>query len=266
MSNKHIRAAGLAAALILFTSQAFGIYGVSSSKNFAFRNPSTRTDVTVGSSDAAPSITVDARLAFESEYVFRGEQFDDQGLQPSVDISYKNAYAGIWVHEPVDRDASNSSDDEVDIYAGYTYDLNGYFDKDFTMDVGLSAYTYPSTSEDATYEMFVGASMDHFLTPTVYLYYDFDLDNFTTEFSGAYNIDLTDMGLANTSAEIASYLGFVDHDGSNDTTYYGGSLDFFYSFSESATMSVGVRVSGNDNNDDTRDSNVWWGTSVSAGF
>ena len=83
-------------------------------------------------------------LGFESEYVFRGKALAGASLNPQIDAAYDlshgfAAYAGVWANTPTKAGVS----DEIDFYAGITYEI-----KNFTFDLGYTAYTYTDNAVD----------------------------------------------------------------------------------------------------------------------
>lgn len=234
-------------------------------------------------------LSVSATVAWESEYVFRGVQLSDSAFQPAVDISYGGAYLGLWTSMPV-----NSKDDlsrEVDIYAGYGFDVS----ETFSIDFGATVYYYPSrrdaglyslipqdmnndgviaagegitpaqqaaAADRTTVEGYIGGSFATLLNPSLYFYYDFTLENFTIEGSAGHSFAVNE----NVSFDLAAATGYVWVDGGQDYWYVQGSVDLVYAFTENAAFAIGTRASANDLDAPARDANWWWGVSFTAGF
>ena len=123
-------------------------------------------DAAVSSEGSALSVTVD--VTYVSDYVFRGAKLAGASIQPSVEASYGNLYAGAWNSSSI----SDESVSEIDFYAGYGFDLT----EKLSLDAGVTAYTYDGGSADDSIEAYVGASLDVLLTPSLYYYYDFDYE------------------------------------------------------------------------------------------
>ena len=207
-------------------------------------------------------LSISSTFAFESEYVFRGVQFADESFQPSVELSHGGFYIGTWVNQPI-VDPGAAFLNEVDFYGGYGFSLGEVI----SVDIGATYYWFPEepTSADETREPFIGLSADVLFTPTVYFYYDFDLDTFTAELSASHSIELSDT-LEGSTLDIGIYGGFVVPDtGGGDYNYFGGSIDWGYAFTEYASFSIGIRFTATDISA-ARDSNFWWGAGFSAGF
>ena len=219
----------------------------------------------------AQQLSISTTWAFESEYVFRGVQFSDSSIQPDLSISYGNANLGAWAALPIGDEADNFSD-EIDIYGGYGFSLTDVV----SADVGFTYYTFPDFTngffdEDVnTFEIFTGFAFGVPLAPSVYFYYDFDLETFTVEGSAGYTFPITDT----TSVVLGGYLGHVEPDGSDSSQYYGVTADVSYGFSDNSSGSIGVRWAGNSNDTfygdfqgaATEDNSVWFGLSFGAGF
>ena len=211
-------------------------------------------------------LSISATVGFESEYVFRGKKKAPGSAQVSVEASVAGFYAGAWMNQPVFESNGVAVDNEVDLYAGYGFAVSELVE----LDVGVTLYTYPETPGPAgseTVEAYIGGAFDVFLSPSLYIYRDFDLKTWTAEFSMGHTIDLADAA-PGTTLEIGGTLGYVDVKGSNDYVYAGATADLKYSFTDNAAFAIGVRVSKNDIDRTmvAHRSNFWWGASFTAGF
>lgn len=210
---------------------------------------------------AVEGLEVDSYFAFESEYSFRGVKLAGPSIQPGVDISYMGAYVGIWSSSEIFKD-SDSPELEVDYIVGYALDI-----EDITVDVGFTAYTFPGDTD--TYEIYVGATyggLDFPIEPSLYLFYDFELEDFTIEGSLAYGLDLAEFGLEGFGIDFGAYLGYVFADDSDaDYLYYQLTADLVFDLNEAAYASVGVRLAGNDGDVDP-DTQFWWGAAIGVAF
>jgi uncharacterized protein (TIGR02001 family) len=181
---------------------------------------------------SALSVTVD--VTYVSDYVFRATQLANASIQPSVEAAYGDFYAGIWASDGI----SDASGSEADLYAGYGLAI----DDTFSADVGVTRYTYQGGSAIDTTEAFVGVSADVLLTPSVYAYYDFDLDNTTLELSVGYSLPVDAI---KTSLDFSAAAGYVDLGSAlagtpDDYTYYSVGVAVPYKLSETATLTAGV--------------------------
>lgn len=180
---------------------------------------------------SALSVTVD--VTYVSDYLFRGTQLADASVQPSVEAAYGDFYAGIWASDGI----SDSTGSEADLYAGYGLAI----DDTFSVDAGVTRYTYQGGSAIDSTEAFVGVKADVLLSPKVYAYYDFDLDNTTFEGSVGYSLPVDAI---KTSLDFSAAIGYVDLGdaiaGQNDYTYYSVGVAVPYKLSETATLTAGV--------------------------
>lgn len=85
-------------------------------------NPQTAT---------AQDVEIDTGVDFFSTYVFRGVAFSGPSLQPYVEVSTSGFAIGAWGSQGYD------GFQEMDLYAGYTFDFGLY--------LGITDYYYPGT-------------------------------------------------------------------------------------------------------------------------
>lgn len=201
------------------------------------------------------SYSITADIPYASKYVFRGVQYADDSLQPSVKLTSGSAYAGIWANLPIDNDFDN----EVDLYAGYTFAL----EDGWSFDVGATLYHYPDLdtsggADDTTFEGYAGltGTVDG-VSVSLYTYYDFTLEVFTVQGGLGYSIPLSDTVSCNLSANV----GYVTPDSGPKYMYYSAGAQFPIKLSEKSTITLGGNYATNDL--DGADDNHFW---VNAGF
>ncbi len=182
---------------------------------------------------SALSVTVD--VTYVSDYIFRGAQAGDASIQPSVEAAYGDFYAGAWHTSELSH---NDGATETDLYAGYGFALTDIV----SLDAGVTRYTYNGGSNGDTTEVYVGLSADVLLSPSVYYYYDFDLETYVVEGSVGYSLPID---AANLSLDLAASVGHVGAPG-DDRTYYVVGASVPYALSETATLTVGVSYIAND--------------------
>ncbi len=256
-----------------------------------------------GSSISDLSIT--GTFDFETEYVFRAKELQQQSFQPSVEFGFPvlggDLYTGVWTAQPIKAGEAN----EIDFYAGYAYPVTDMF----TLDVGFTYYWYPDSAganTNTTYlyapnptvgsgyasqtrEIYFGVSADVILSPAVYFYYDFDLEQVVVEGSIGYSFDLGEyVGTEGISFDIGGYLGYLSANSygagsqrnqlnkwNNGYVYGGITGDLVYAFSENVSSSIGVRWAANNDGEQTSfnappgvttslgpDQNLWFGATV----
>ena len=186
---------------------------------------------------SALSVTVD--VTYVSDYIFRGAKLADASIQPSVEAAYGDFYAGAWHTSEISH---NDGVTETDFYAGYGYKLN---DK-VKLDAGVTEYTYSGGSSDDSTEVFIGASFDVLLKPSLYYYYDFDNNVSTVEGSIGYSIPLE---VIKSSLDLSAKYGWVAPDAGEQRTYGVLGVSVPYKLSETATLTVGVDYYINDGDD-----------------
>lgn len=203
------------------------------------------------------SVTVD--VTYVTDYVFRGAKLGDASIQPSVEAAYGDFYAGAWHTDEVSSNTVNAN--ETDFYAGYGLAVT---DK-LKLDVGATAYTYTGGGSDDTFEAFVGASLDVLLTPSLYYYYDFDLDVSTVEASIGYSIPVDAI---KASVDLSAKYGWVAPDSGEQRVYGSVGVSVPYKLSETATLTAGVDYIVNDGGDliDGDEDGVVGKVGVSIGF
>jgi len=183
---------------------------------------------------SAQELSVSASIGYESDYIFRGVALAEDYFAPSVDITYGDMYIGLWAALPTDSEYEN----EIDFYAGYGFEISELI----SGDVGFTYYTYPDSADGVfdsdvnTFEVYTGLSFEAPLSPSVYVFYDFDLKAWTVETSAGHTWQVSET----TSLEAAGFLGYVKPDGSDSYTYYGAGLTYSIEISENASWSIGV--------------------------
>ena len=207
----------------------------------------------LASSVHAQDLSISSTVGFESIYAFRGSKLANETFQGSVDLSYGDFYGGVWTAQPVTGGENN----EIDLYGGYEFALTDVI----LIDTGGTLYYYPeasATEEESTFEIYIGAAFDVFLSPSAYIYYDFDLETVTAETTVGKKYKLAKA----VSLKWKAYLGGYDPDEGDSRYYYGLKTDFIYTFNETTSGSIGVRFSDKED----KNSKLYWGASFTAGF
>jgi uncharacterized protein (TIGR02001 family) len=112
-------------------------------------------------------------LDLVSSYVWRGQIVNKEPcLQPAFGLETPCGFGvSAWANlDLTDKNDHGGDFTEIDLTAGYAVPLEGMIGLEF----GLVAYTFPATSDKATYELFALCSFDCFLAPAIEFYYDFD--------------------------------------------------------------------------------------------
>jgi len=192
------------------------------------------------------ALSVTADISYVSHYVFRGLLVADDAVQPSIEATYGDFYAGVWYSDAVNTFNYNShrvvTTSETDLYAGYGYKVS---DK-VKLDIGVTRYLYEGLSPDDTTEFYIGATVDTFLKPSVYAYYSEEAQNAgvsTYTASIGHSIALDFIG---SSLDLSALVGFVNAYDNEEYLYGVLSAAIPYKLSENATLTVGVDYVAND--------------------
>lgn len=213
-----------------------------------------------------------ATYAFESEFIYRGYVVAEDTFTPSVEGRVLgetfDLYFGLHTALPVEKDDNRTKMHEY--YVGTNFEVAD----DFKLDVGASFIDFQPFRDDSAVETFFGLTWEGPISPAVYLYYDVDQEEITIEASAGYSfvIDTKSAVMLTGFAGNSEFGPDEDLTGGVDTdsTYYGAMLDYSYSFTRYARMTVGVRFANVDNdfelNENLDESRLWWGASFTAGF
>ncbi len=114
---------------------------------------------------------VNADVSVLSNYVWRGQNLGEDGvIQPNLSIGFANGLSlGVWANYLIDdgRYSDNNMVNEVDYTVDYSFELGP---------VGMSAgwifYDFPRTGGLNTHELYLGASLDIILAPSLTVYRD----------------------------------------------------------------------------------------------
>ncbi len=136
--------------------------------------------------DDAP--TADLSVSFLSQYIWRGYELSQDSLviQPSATFSYKGFSANIWSNLDTDPyDSAMENLNETDWTLSYDYS--------FDMVSGSVGYIYYDLDgADDSQELFVSATLDTLLSPTLTIYREFahyPSTYVTLEISHSYEFD-----------------------------------------------------------------------------
>ena len=233
---------------------------------------------------AAPATAQDAvewsaTVDVVTEYNFRGFGLGAESIQTGIEGSFGGFTFGAWGNAGFGEESVFNAD-ELDLYAGYGFDINETISADF----GATLYHYPQLGElfdvgtddgDAsTLELYGGLGFAVPLEPSVYVYYDTTLETFTLEGSAGYSWETG----PSTSFDLSGTIGTIEPDEGDGYSYgiLGASYNYAFSDSTSVYASLNGSVSSEDtfiNFSDALDgvttvdsSTVWVGVGLSTGF
>ena len=233
---------------------------------------------------AGEDISVSVSTDYVSEYVFRGVTLAGEAIQPGAEISSPafggKFTAGVWASVAVGEESAVFAD-EIDLYAGYAFDVSGTI----SADVGVTLYHYPQSgglfdigaSDASTVEIYGGLGFDVPLAPSLTAYYDLNLNAFTLEGGAEYSVPLAEK----TSFDIGASAGLVSVKSGQDYQYGSLSGALAYALADNTSVYAGVngglssRRTFLDTNfdlavpasvSDPKKSSVWFGVGISSGF
>jgi hypothetical protein len=151
-----------------------------------------------------------ASIGYTSDFFYRGEQKAKESVQSKIDLSSEVLSLQAFLHACTNQSVDTGSD---------SYNLSASLGKSFS-DGLVSLYGGFSHYEDvpgnALSEVFIRASSNVLLNPSVSIFRDIDDELFTYEVSLGHSLDL---GVASLGVDAAA--GSTDLSSSSERTYYG---------------------------------------------
>lgn len=225
--------------------------------------------------------TVDASVAFNSKYVWRGiVVVDDWVAQPSVTATVGGFSFNAWAdYNLTDQNGRKNKVDEIDLTAAYTFELGK-----FSVPVGVIRYTFPNTSAADTTEFYAGVSYSWIVTPSITIYKDVQESNGIYVLGSlGYSHDLPELSkLFGWSFNVGASIGYGNNE--NNNFYYNGTdksgftdysayLSVPFTIGEYVTLTPQVVFTGlvdgdiKDNMKPIQDeNNIYFGLVVAASF
>jgi uncharacterized protein (TIGR02001 family) len=191
-----------------------------------------------------PKLAGSLGVAYDSLYVFRGVQFAENILEPSVNLTYGDFYTGLWFALPMKN--SNQYATEMDFTFGYGLAINDLI----KLDMGATRYTYDDIpdrffdGDSNTTEFYLGAVFDLPLSPALYVFRDIDAESATAEIRLSHTFELANgfgIGLAGAFGHTS-----IEKFSESNCYYYNASANLSYAVSEASSLSVGGRFGGSD--------------------
>lgn len=102
------------------------------------------------SSNFTNAAEIEANVALATDYVFRGfsQTMEDPAISGGFDYAFDNGFSiGTWASNV---DFGDDASTEIDLYAGYGFDLSG----DTTLDLTYVYYLYPGETDSLNYSEF----------------------------------------------------------------------------------------------------------------
>lgn len=235
------------------------------------------------------NLSISASVEYTTAYMFRGDKYAGHSIQPNVELSYEvlgfDAYVGAWMNAPLESKKSRTTGElknleEVDFYAGLTYSLSI-----LVLDAGYQYYWYPSDHDGKCYdsEVYGGITIDTTdilfgfnLNPSVYYYYNFQLETHNIEASLSYELPIGSfIGLESLTMPLSVNCAYIKSDSEDfdHYMYWGATADLAYAITENIVISGGIRFCDRfeeKNCDDyfyrAKSDHVWYGVKISAEF
>ncbi len=209
---------------------------------------------------------VSANLGVVSNYVFRGVTLSDDtaAVQGGVDYNHDSGfYAGTWMSSLDDNSKANA---EVDLYAGFSGDIND----DFSYDVNVLYYYYPGDSSNSDYsEATAGLGYGPFSASISYTYWSEVDDAPLTEGDVYYALS------ADVPTEVAGFAPSVwlglysfDADGDNgvDANYTHWGLGMTRDAGDFGSLTFAYDQTDGDNDNDYTDGDPMFSVAWVKGF
>ncbi|MBU4565212.1 MAG: TorF family putative porin [Desulfarculus sp.] len=181
--------------------------------------------------------TLDAEVAFNSKYVWRGiVVVDDWVAQPSITAGLGGFSFNVWVdYMLTDENDRRNEIDEIDLTLDYTFELGK-----FSIPVGVIRYTFPNSDVGDTTELYAGVSYDWIVTPSITIYKDVQESN-GYYILGAldYSLDLPKLNeTIGWSLAVGASIGYGSDD--NNSFYYGSDKSGFTDYSLYVSLPFGI--------------------------
>jgi uncharacterized protein (TIGR02001 family) len=137
----------------------------------------------VPAAQAAIEVEGDAYVGVYDKYLWRGINLSTSQpvVQGGVDLSAMGFTLSYWTNVQISEGALNDSDEatETDIILDYSFDVNDLL----SLSVGDIYYTF--NVPGSTHELYLGASLNTLLAPSLTVYYDWDAAN-TADLDGLF--------------------------------------------------------------------------------
>ena len=214
---------------------------------------------------AAIEVSGDAYVSVNTKYLWRGfdlSEDDNYVVQPGADVSFKGFTVSWWGNI-----SENTGDmNEVDLTIDYSFDVTDLV----SMSVGNILYDVDGFKD--TNELYVGATLNTILSPSLTVYWDYDEceeDGYFVTASVGHTFELNDKAGLNLGA-LVSYNGASDYAVGDYHDFHNAelSLGLDYAVTDQIAVSPAVLYSTplSDTADDTIDDEVTAGVTVTLSF
>lgn len=174
---------------------------------------------------------ISANTSIVNKYLWRGIVLADGPVwQSSATIATGGLSFNVWGNfELDDVNGKEYEWTEIDFTGEYSLDLEAV-----SLAVGALYYTFPNTDFDSTLEVYLTATLNSVLSPSVTLYKDMDLvEGMYLNFGISHSLEFED---TNYTIDLAAALGWGDED--HNGFYYGVSEAMLTDLLLSASMNM----------------------------
>ena len=189
--------------------------------------------VSAEATETSASFSVDVL----SNYVWRGQNLGDDGVvQPSLDVTSGNFGINYWSNQDMETNEGN----ETDLTLSYSTEID-------KLSLGFGYIYYALDGAEDTQEVYVSASYDMFMSPSITLYGDFDEgDGAFIVASIGHSIGINDKASLNlgasASANIDNKVMGTDSSGKEFTDFYNGEVSASVSYAVNDKISIEPKV------------------------
>lgn len=197
-------------------------------------------------------MTLRVNGGYISSYIYRAQKRTKEAWQANIEAMYTfdspmHLYAGIFSIIPRGKYLQ-----ETDLYFG----LSKNIDDNLCIDTGVTHYLYTNNktfiSQNYSTEIFGGLYWGAFITPAIYTYYDFSLQQLTTEGSLCNSIDFELSSFSLKNILIVGYLHAKNWkhmllDRETHYKYITFKEEWVYTFTNRATAGIHLCFTYNDN-------------------
>jgi len=189
------------------------------------------------------SATAIMSTTLESKFIDRGLKDAGSVIQPSVDLFFGDYYAGVWSAFEV-----AGSYDEINLYAGTYQSLHPLL----SLDAGFIHYEINGNDQQ---EPYLGLILEYLFRPSLYLYYNFDLETLFAEGTFSSRVELD----SPFDLKWKVLLGTGIPENGPAWSYAQGSLDFVHEVKQGLDVGIGVRGNVRDVNLNAGKRSFLWG-------
>ncbi len=178
-------------------------------------------------------------INYVSEYVWRGQKIQDDGFQPSINISYQNLTACLWGNAQVEDRSEDTEFNEVNYMLEYKDYLS--FADGVVYNIGVIYYDFPNTKFQSTTEIYTGLTFENIIfSPSIIWYQDIDEVNGSYIGLAAQHVFTDAIGTLGNTCDIIldSTIGYGSK--SYNRSYFGVNSSALNDFGLAVTVPVAL--------------------------